>query len=163
MKKIEKSKTTVHTLKAQAAIDFLMTYGWAIVLIVLVAAALFSLGIFDTGTFIGNKAVGFTQVQVVGFKLAQDGTLTMKFQNQVGEPINVTSINATYQSTEITNINTGISNLGVGKSSSTVTVGDFGTLTAGNSYTLPIKIGYKDLTNSFDYTETGTLNGVVEE
>ena len=46
--------------KGQAALDFLMTYGWAIALVVIVAAALFALGVFDVSNFVGTKAAGFS-------------------------------------------------------------------------------------------------------
>ena len=40
----------LHNKKAQAAMEFLMTYGWAIIVVLLVLAALFSLGIFSPRT-----------------------------------------------------------------------------------------------------------------
>lgn len=36
--------------KAQAAMEYLMTYGWAILIIVVVVAALYAMGVFRTGT-----------------------------------------------------------------------------------------------------------------
>lgn len=36
--------------KAQAAMEYLMTYGWAILILVVVVAALFAMGVFKTGT-----------------------------------------------------------------------------------------------------------------
>ena len=41
--------------KAQSAMEYLMTYGWAILIIVVVLAVLFSLGLFN-----GSKIVGTT-------------------------------------------------------------------------------------------------------
>ncbi|MFH2105775.1 MAG: hypothetical protein ABII22_00815 [Candidatus Micrarchaeota archaeon] len=147
--------------KGQAAIDFLMTYGWAIVLIILVAAALFALGIFDTGSFVGNKAAAFTEIQVVGFKLVEDGTLTVKLQNQVGKTINIDTINATYSNVSIES-SPAVTNLGVGKSTGTLTVGDLGTFTKGTSFKVDLNIGYTDVSSGFTYSEAGTLNGVVQ-
>lgn len=149
-------------MKGQAALDFLMTYGWAILLVILVAGALFALGIFDVGSMVGNRAVGFTQVSVKAFKVASDGTLTVKLENQVGNKIDINSINATYLTTSVQNSSIGVTNLGVGKSTNTLTVGDIGTVTSGDSYTITLKIGYTDKNSDFNYTETGTLNGVVE-
>ena len=84
---IEKPSVSARSLHGQAAIDFLMTYGWAIILIILVAAALFALGIFNTGSYVGNKAAAFTEMQVVGFNVLQNGTLTVQIQNQYGKTI----------------------------------------------------------------------------
>lgn len=36
--------------KAQAAMEYLMTYGWAILIIVVVIAALYAMGVFKTGS-----------------------------------------------------------------------------------------------------------------
>ena len=38
-----------NTLKGQSAMEYLMTYGWAILIIAVVLAALFELGVFGTG------------------------------------------------------------------------------------------------------------------
>jgi hypothetical protein len=149
-------------MKGQAALDFLMTYGWAILLVILVAGALFTLGIFDVGSMVGNRAVGFTQVSVDAFKVATDGTLTAKLENQVGIPISIDYVNATYLGTTVSNSSTGITNLGVGSNTPTLTVGDIGDVSSGNSYTITLKIGYTDINSNFSYVETGTLNGAVE-
>ncbi len=45
-------------MKSQAAMEYLMTYGWAILVIAVVLAALYSLGIFNPNTF-APKASAF--------------------------------------------------------------------------------------------------------
>lgn len=137
-----------------------MTYGWAILLVVLVAAALFVLGVFNVGSFVGSKAVGFTEVAVPAFSVASDGTLTLKLQNQAGSPITVDSINATYGTSSASIAPA--TNIGVGATSNTITVGTLAGLNSGDSYAITLRIAYTDRTTSFAYTDTGTLNGVVE-
>jgi hypothetical protein len=149
-------------MKGQAALDFLMTYGWAILLVILVAGALFALGIFDVGSMVGNRAVGFTQVAIDGFKVETDGTLSVQLENQVGRTIDIDYINATYLGTTVNNSSPGVTNLGVGSSTSLISVGDVGNVTSGNSYTITLKIGYTDKKSGVPYVETGTLNGAVE-
>lgn len=46
--------------KSQSAMEYLMTYGWAILIIAIVLAALFSLGIFGSGTFTGTTCIANT-------------------------------------------------------------------------------------------------------
>jgi hypothetical protein len=41
-------------LKAQSSMEYLMTYGWAILIIAIVLAALFSLGIFSSSSLVGT-------------------------------------------------------------------------------------------------------------
>ena len=45
------------THKAQSAMEYLMTYGWAILIIAIVLAALYSLGIFSSGSLIGTTCI----------------------------------------------------------------------------------------------------------
>lgn len=45
------------TARAQSAMEYLMTYGWAILIIAVVLAALFSLGVFSGGNLLGNSCV----------------------------------------------------------------------------------------------------------
>ncbi len=45
--------------KGQSALEYMMTYGWAILVIVIVAAVLYSLGIFSPSSSIGTGFTGF--------------------------------------------------------------------------------------------------------
>ncbi len=146
--------------RGQAGLDFLMTYGWALLLIVLVVGALFALGIFDISNFLGSRATGFTQIGVSAWRITPAGVLTMQFRNQAGTSINVTSINATL-GTSTVNYGTGF-NISNGQTSSTITVGTFGTPpSSGAGYSVRINIAYTDLTTGFAYADSGTITGRV--
>ena len=54
----------------QAALDFLTEYGWAIALVVIIAAVFFALGVFDPAGMSGNRASGFIDVAANGWYLA---------------------------------------------------------------------------------------------
>ena len=43
--------------KAQSAMEYLMTYGWAILIIAVVLGALFSLGVFSGNSLLGNACI----------------------------------------------------------------------------------------------------------
>lgn len=148
--------------KGQAALDFLMTYGWAIALVVIIAAVLFALGVFDVSNFVGSKAAGFSGVAVPGWQLAADGTLTMRLSNQVGQRINVTSINATIGSTNV-NISIPTAVLAPGDTSGILSTAAaaFGAQSSGTGYTAKVVIAYTDLNANFNYTTSGTLTGKV--
>ena len=49
-------------IKSQSAMEYLMTYGWAILIIAVVLAALFELGVFNPMTFAPKAAPGSCQV-----------------------------------------------------------------------------------------------------
>jgi len=146
--------------KGQAGLDFLMTYGWALLLIVLVVGALFALGIFDIGSFLGSKASGFAQVGVVGWQVTSAGVLTAKFENHAGVDINVTSINAT-KGTQTVSYTTAF-DVNNGAQSSTITVGTFSSPgSQGSSYTVELVLSYTDRDTGFSYVDSGTLTGKV--
>ncbi|MGC8652080.1 MAG: hypothetical protein ACP5UH_02410 [Candidatus Micrarchaeia archaeon] len=46
--------------KGQSAMEYLMTYGWAILIIAIVLAALFSLGVFSSSSFTGTTCVALS-------------------------------------------------------------------------------------------------------
>ena len=46
-----------NNFRAQSAMEYLMTYGWAILIISIVLGALFSLGVFSSSSFIGTTCV----------------------------------------------------------------------------------------------------------
>src|SRR3989338_576963 len=139
--------------KGQAALDFLMTYGWAIALVVIIAAVLFSLGIFDVSNFVGNKAAGFSGIAVKGWNVDTAGTLTVKVSNQVGQQIRVDSINATIGANSSV-IGNSTFQLAPGADSATLSTstGAFGTQASGSGYTARIVIKYTDLNANFAYT-----------
>jgi hypothetical protein len=141
-------------------LDFLMTYGWAVVLLALIGASLFSLGIFDVGSFIGNRAAGFTEVSVPAFRVSPAGTLLLKLRNDVGRPIRINYINATYQNQTITAYCTGTS-LNAGQVSGIIAVGNLTGISSGTRYVIDVKIGYMDRATGFDYVELGTVFGEV--
>jgi hypothetical protein len=50
-------KRMFRSRKAQSAMEYLMTYGWAILIIAVVLGALFSLGVFSGASLIGNACI----------------------------------------------------------------------------------------------------------
>ena len=150
----------IMNMKGQAALDFLMTYGWALLLVVLVVGALFALGIFDIGSFLGSRSSGFAQIKPVGWKVDSTGAFTIKLQNNAGTDVNITAINATLRTNTLNNGTvTSITN---GKQSGTLTVGTFSSPpAAGGSYSVAVSISYTDTATNFAYTDSGTVTGKV--
>jgi len=151
-------------MKGQTSLDFLMTYGWALLLIVIVVGALFALGVFNVGAFIGSRTTGFAQVGVIAWNVDHTAGLTVKLQNHAGVDVNVTNFSMTYgtNAVDIT-YNASLYNSGFlpnGGTSATITVGTIDGLSSGMTLTIPLAITYID-SNGFAYTETGTLSGTT--
>jgi hypothetical protein len=47
-------------MRAQSAMEYLMTYGWAILIIAVVLGALFSLGVFSSGNLLGTACIAYS-------------------------------------------------------------------------------------------------------
>ena len=75
---IKKKPLRKASAKAQSAMEYLMTYGWAILIISVVLAALFQLGVFNPMTFAPKAPPGSCQV------LRPNGPGTTSFINLEG-------------------------------------------------------------------------------
>ena len=84
--------------RSQSALEYMMTYGWAILIIVIVAVILYSMGIFNpsssiTTTITGFQSLGVTQANCINS--VNNQILELYITNNVGYPVNITSINVT--------------------------------------------------------------------
>lgn len=79
--------------RGQTALEYLITYGWAILAIVIIAALFWAF--FKPAEWLGGEsATGFSVVTVAGWKLTSGGTLTVVLQNSAAEDVTVTNIAA---------------------------------------------------------------------
>ena len=81
--------------KSQSALEYLMTYGWAILIIVIVAAVLYSFGIFNPSSSISTTITGFSGLGSPQALCMANGGLRLQLGNNLGQTINVTRINIT--------------------------------------------------------------------
>ncbi len=86
------------THKSQSALEYMMTYGWAILVIVIVAAVLYSLGIFSPSSSLSTTITGFSQLGVTSAECYSGYGLAFSFTDNTGNPINLTGINVTSNS-----------------------------------------------------------------
>ncbi|MFA6213807.1 MAG: hypothetical protein WC717_00840 [Candidatus Micrarchaeia archaeon] len=152
------------SVRAQASLDFLMTYGWALLLIALAAAAIVALGIVDTGSFIGSRATGFSQITPAGWSIDSTGMLKLKLKNNAGSDIGIFNITAV-RGTET------VSNATIAPASpveilqgndAIVSLDPLSAWNPGTSYSVKVNIGYyADGETDFEYTDSGTLTGKV--
>jgi hypothetical protein len=80
--------------KAQAATEFLMTYGWAILVVGIAIAALAYFGVLSPSRFLPNKCTLPSGIACIDHKVDAT-TVTLILQNSLGYTINVTGINLT--------------------------------------------------------------------
>lgn len=78
--------------KSQAATEFLVTYGWAILGVMIVIAALAYFGIFDTQKYIKDECSLGNQLYCEDFYLNTNGKLNITLRNNYGVSIVVRKI-----------------------------------------------------------------------
>jgi hypothetical protein len=97
----------MHMKKGQAAMEYLMTYGWAIIIVIIVAAALYALGLFNPQSYMQDTATGFSNIgkpATGSWQLLSSpaGSFTVLLGNQAGYGVNVTSVTVTSGATACT-------------------------------------------------------------
>jgi len=90
--------------KGQGAMEYLMTYGWALLVIIIVGAALFALGILNPATYQQKRCNGFQYITYMD-QAATTGSYTLHFRNGVND-INLTKISVSGTEVNIYNATT---------------------------------------------------------
>ena len=149
--------------KAQTALEYLMTYGWAILIIIIVGSALYALGVFSPGTFTGKRSTGFSQFQMADFKVDTDENVTLVMGNRLGKTITINEITATYKGDDCSDT-FGNYALGPNKQHNFVLEcnSDWGNLELKSSYSIEVGIGYTDPDSNLTHLDAGTLFGIIE-
>ena len=85
---------TLRNLKSQAALEFLTTYAWAFLVILLTLGAMYYFGIFNFSKLLPQKCLFPSQFECLAFSFtANDPTNEVRFRlvNSIGEEISVNS------------------------------------------------------------------------
>lgn len=111
--------------KSQSALEYIMTYGWAILIIIIVAGVLYSLGIFNPAASAGTSINGFSGVKVLSTAITSN-ELEVQLANEVGSPVTINYVNATYNSQTYTSFQCQQTSLATGGSTICAVFGTFG-------------------------------------
>lgn len=82
--------------KGQSAMEYLMTYGWAILVVMVVGIAMWQLGIFNTGV-VPMTSTGFAKIkpQLAGSGMKANGEFTGTFTNGIGTKLTIMQVTVT--------------------------------------------------------------------
>jgi len=137
--------------KGQAAMEFLMTYGWAILAAVIAIGVLAYFGVFSPGKYTTGTAVVTPPFYVNAWNAKASAGVTLELKNNGGETYNITSVTVANCGSYTTP--TGIE----ASSASTITVTCSPVLVTGNNFKGDITIVYRKAGSSVDLTSTGTV------
>jgi len=88
--------------------EYLMTYGWAILVILIAVITAWQFGLLKIGSATGSGYSGFGEVVPLDFALKSNGTFIIILENAAGDSINVTQVTAnvggTTNSTPLVNV-----------------------------------------------------------
>lgn len=140
--------------KSQAAMEFLMTYGWAILVVLAAIAALAYFGVLSPEKFLGEKCILETGMACVSHKVEPTQTTLVLAQNK-GRTITINSITVGGCSASFTE--TMLS----GTSSNFVVTGCSNGITKEN-FKGEITIGYTEKDTNLTKTIFGNLNTKIE-
>lgn len=87
-------------MKAQAAMEYLMTYGWAILVVIIVLAALWGMGIF-TPKIPKTPCTDGLYFEAADWDYKAAGEFRVLIGNKVGKVVNITEINVTVGATSV--------------------------------------------------------------
>lgn len=85
--------------KAQAALEFLTTYGWAFLVILIMIGTLAYFGILSPSKVLPNRCISSAEFQCLDHQIsATANSFKMRLKNNVGEPIDISSITLSSES-----------------------------------------------------------------
>ena len=150
--------------KAQSALEYLMTYGWAILIIVIVGAALFALGVFNPGGTTALQIRGLSNFQIDDALLSSTGNLTLVLGVKTGKTTQVSNIDYSLQAVTTCN-NTATDGVTTIPASQTKTISldpaVSCSLTSGDSVYVDVTVDYTVAGSSLTHTDSGTLTITV--
>lgn len=80
--------------KSQAALEFLTTYAWAFIALIVSVGALYYFGVIDFSKFLPQKCTFPSELKCVDFSL-KPSEVDIRLLNNLGEDIHVTSLSIT--------------------------------------------------------------------
>ena len=150
--------SAVKSKRSQSALEYMMTYGWAILIIVIVAVILYSMGIFNPSSSITTTITGFQQTPISSALCTPTGVLVVSIEDVTGNLINITTVNSTVNGkTATTNPNQLIN---PGNSARVLILGGCSNI-SNTHFSSQIKITYKEPGQQLPgpYISTGSIIG----
>ena len=146
--------------RSQSALEYMMTYGWAILIIVIVAVVLYSMGIFSPSSFLSFSGItGLSGFQPASAACASNGQMIVKLSNSLGYQVSINSINVT-SSSGVSVTQSESATLNPGQTQEFLVFG-ICPKTSGSSFSDTITVAYTEPSNPIPgpYSLSGTAKG----
>lgn len=143
MKEKRGSLYTMHSRKAQAALEFLTTYGWAFLVILIMIGSLAYFGILNPSKILPSRCNFGPEFECLDWQIALSASeVKLKMRNNAGEPIVISSFTVGSETTTALSC-AAPSNIGTSNVWGTADVRDY-TLTSCNLAAAGFQSGEKE-------------------
>jgi hypothetical protein len=162
--------------RGQVALEFLLTYGWAVLILSVVALLLWQMGLFNITGKVAPGTSGFWGVAPYeDFAYTKGKTLRIPISNRIGANITIRGINVTFQgmtaypepSGDIATHMDGSAEIMPGDTkvwtSPATAKTFFPDLTAGSNFNAFVTLSYNDSRTGETYLSSGWIWGNVEQ
>lgn len=147
--------------RGQGAMEYLMTYGWAILVVMVVGIVMWQLGIFNIGGVTSTTSTGFPRIKPQLALIAVTNTdAELTFTNGAGGPIS----NVAFSGAACGTWNDPAGSIGVGENFNVNATGCTFTGSTGDPYDLQLSISY-DVSiggQTVTHTDVGGIRGPLE-
>src|SRR3989344_4668429 len=140
--------------KSQAALEFIMTYGWAILVVLVAIGALAYFGVLDPGKFLPAKCTLQSGIACIDHK-ATATTLVVSVRNSLGYDVTVDAVKA--QQCTALGSQGNLANGATTPTSYTLTCTNSGT-----KYNGQVNITYTNTDTSVQHTNQGQITTKIE-
>jgi len=155
------------TNRGQAALEFLTTYGWAFLVILVMIGAITYFGILNPSKFLPARCTVSPEFSCMDYKIDTTGRVSLQFQQGIGKTIYFTNLTCYYEGTPFTDPSP-IPNPSVGSSwsprntlSLSCTNGTIGFL-AGRKAKVSFDINYQTSPIGLNHTASGEVYAQVQ-
>jgi hypothetical protein len=142
-------------IRGQSALEYLVTYGWAILAIVIIGGVLWYFGVFNPGKFFGaSQCTGFTSFNCQGFNMTNTGTATIVLDNIAGGNLVNVTVNGQLASCSPANVATGAA------TTCTYTYASLAGGSTGQQFPqTQVNVSYQTFLSGLVHQDTGSIQG----
>ena len=148
--------------RAQAALEFLTTYGWAILIVTVMIGALAYYGVINPKNLVKENCIGTANFQCVDHIIYSNGTVQTILR--VNIPEGITNVQAVCDDTQGNTATTTPSTEQFNQDASMIVTCNIDTTyQVGDLKKINIDITYKKIGGQFNHTDTITIIGKVQQ
>jgi hypothetical protein len=81
-------------IKGQSALEYMMTYGWGILVVLIAGVLMWQLGFLELGKNVTPDKRGFSQLLPIDWSMQVGGTFTAVIQNNAGTIVDIDDVDA---------------------------------------------------------------------